>query len=421
MSRDRDWKLSDEKGLFLLVTTKGSKLWRMKFRIHGIEKKLSFGSYPEVNLQTARRLRDEARAMIAEGRDPSREKKIAKQTAKLSAVTTFAGVAQEYIEKKEKEGLAVSTTDKSRWLLSLLLPSIGKVPIADITPPELLAALVSIQDSGRRETARRLRSFAGRVFDYAIGTGRATNNPVVPLKGALITPTVKHHSAIIEPKQIGVLMQAIETYQGYPSTCGALKLSPHVFQRPGEIRMMKWADVDLEGARWTIQEQDSKMRRRHDVPLSHQAASIIRSMVPVSSDSQFVFPAFHTPKRPISENSVNQALKRLGFGQSMTAHGFRSTASSLLNESRLWHPDVIERALAHQVGSSIRSAYNHTTYWNERVEMMQWWSDELDRLKRGAPQPRAARKEPPQSPRKGPQSSVASGGQRRPAKDKASA
>lgn len=400
--RDRDWKLSDEKGLFLLVTAKGSKLWRMKFRVHGIEKKLSFGSYPEVSLQAARRLRDEARSIIAQGRDPSREKKIAKQTAKLSAVTTFAGVAQEYIEKMEKEGRAARTTEKSRWLLSLLQPSLGKVPIADITLPELRAALLSIQDSGRRETARRLRSFTGRVFDYAMGTGRATSNPATSLKGALIAPTVRHHAAIIDRKQVGALMRAINSYHGYPSTCGALKLSPHVFQRPGEIRMMKWADVDLEEARWTIQEQDTKMRRRHDVPLSRQAVSIIRSMAPVSSHSEFVFPAFHTPKRPISENSVNQALRRLGYGQSMTAHGFRSTASSLLNESRLWHPDAIERALAHQVGSSIRSAYNHTTYWDQRVEMMQWWSDELDRLKLEAAPVSETSQRPSRGPLKGP-------------------
>ena len=164
-SRDRDWKLSDEKGLFLLVTTKGSKLWRMKFRIHGIEKKLSFGSYPEVSLQTARRFRDEARAAIAKGQDPAREKKVAKQTAKLSAVTSFAGVAREFIEKKEMEGKSAATITKNRWFLSLLEPSLGKVPIADITSPELRALLVKIQDLGRRETARRLRSFAYRVFD----------------------------------------------------------------------------------------------------------------------------------------------------------------------------------------------------------------------------------------------------------------
>ena len=212
-------------------------------------------------------------------------------------------------------------------------------------------------------------------------------------------------------------MQAIETYDGYPSTCGALKLTPHVFQRPGEIRMMKWADLDIEGARWTIHEDHTKMRRRHDVPLSHQAIAIIMSIAPTSGHSGFVFPAFHTPKRPISENTVNQALRRLGYGKIMTAHGFRSMASSMLNESRLWHPDTIERALAHQVGSSIRSAYNHTTYWDERVAMMQWWSDELDRLRHDANGIKNASQRPPQGPRKGPQKSLARGNWRRSAAD----
>lgn len=357
----------------------------MKYRVNGVEKKLSFGSFPEISLQSARRLRDEARSAIAEGRDPAREKKVAKLTAKLSAVTTFGAVALEYIEKRKKEDLAIVTANKSLWLVSLLQPSLGNVPIADIKSPELLAVLTRIQDSGRRETARRLRSLASRVFDYAIGTGRATHNPVLPLKRALITPVVKHHAAIIDPNRIGQLMGAIDSYHGYPSTCAALKLSPHVFQRPGELRLMKWADLDLTEARWTMQEEDTKMRRRHDVPLSSQTLEIVLSMQEVSGHSEFVFPAFHTPKRPMSENTVNQALKTLGYGGIMTAHGFRSTASSLLNESMLWHPDVIERALAHQGGSSIRSSYNHTTYWKERAAMMQWWSDKLDRLKQVGP------------------------------------
>ena len=377
----RDRKISDEKGLYLLVTPLGSKLWRMKFRVGGIEKKLSFGAFPEVSLLTARHLRDNARAEIAAGRDPARQRKAAKLTSRLSAVTTFRAVGHEFIAKKEKEGLAPTTIGKSRWLLSLLDPALGNVPVSEISSPELLACLLRVQDSERRETARRLRSFANRVFNYAIATGRANNNPAIPLSGALIAPTVRHHAAITEPKQLGQLLRAIEGYSGYPSTCAALKISPHVFQRPGEIRAMKWCSVDLTAGRWTMEASDTKMRRRHDVALSSQAVAMIRSMKPISGHSEFVFPAFHTPRRPLSENSVNQALNKLGYRRSMTAHGFRSTASSLLNESRLWHPDVIERALAHQVGSAIRSAYNHSTYWDERVAMMQWWSDELDRLK----------------------------------------
>lgn len=382
----KDYKLSDAGGLYLLVTTRGSKLWRMKYRFAGAEGKLSFGPWPEVSLQQARDRRDEAKAMLRAGKDPGREKKVARLAATMAARCTFEAVAEEYIAKREADGLAEVTLAKHRWLLAMLRPAIGKVPISEISAPELLAALRSVQNSGRLESAKRLRSFAGRIFEYGIATGHATVNPASHLKRALIVPTVKHHAAIIDPADVGKLLVSIDGYNGYPSTRGALRLSPYVFQRPGEIRMMRWADLDLDAGRWTIRAEVAKMRRRHDVPLSRQAASIIRSMEPVSGDSEFVFPAFHTPRKPLCENTVNQALTRLGYKGIMTAHGFRSTASSLLNESGKWHPDLIERALAHEVGSAVRAAYNHSSYWNDRVAMMQWWADELDRLQAAAAQ-----------------------------------
>lgn len=381
---DKDYKLYDEKGLYLLVAKAGSKRWYMKYRHLGPERKLSFGPYPEISLKAARAKRDEARGLLAEGKDPQREKQASKLAAKMEAANTFSAVAEEYIDMREAEGLAVSTVEKTRWLLGLLPPSFQLLPVSGITAPILLDAVRAIHGSGRRESARRLRAFVGRVLQYAILTDRAQVNPAPMLTRVLAAPKEKHHPAIVDDRKLSALLNAIDDYQGYPSTSAALKLSPHVFQRPGEIRTMRWADLDFDRARWNIPAATMKMRRDHNVPLSHQALEIIRSMDAVSGGTEFVFPAFHSFKKPISENTVNQALRRLGYGGLMTAHGFRSTASTLLNESKLWSPDAIERALAHEDKNAIRAAYNRTDYWDERVEMMQWWSDRLDALRAAA-------------------------------------
>lgn len=316
--------------------------------------------------------------------DPQREKQASKLAAKMEAANTFSAVAREYIDMREAEGLAVSTVEKTRWLLGLLPPSFQLLPVSVITAPILLDAVREIHGSGRRESARRLRSFVGRVLQYAILTDRAQVNPAPMLTRVLAAPKEKHHPAIVDDRKLSALLNAIDDYQGYPSTSAALKLSPHVFQRPGEIRTMRWADLDFDRARWNIPAAAMKMRRDHNVPLSRQALEIIRSMDAVSGGTEFVFPAFHSFRKPISENTVNQALRRLGYGGVMTAHGFRSTASTLLNESKRWSPDAIERALAHEDKNAVRAAYNRTDYWDERVEMMQWWSDRLDALKAAA-------------------------------------
>ena len=376
-------KLADEKGLFLLIATTGSKRWHMKYRYGGKEKKISFGPYPEISLKSARTKRDEARALIADGKDPSRLRQTQKIEAKLASANSFADVAHEFIAKRASDGdnaISDTTRHKTEWLLSLLERKLGKVPVGDIKAPILLSILREVQDSGRRETARRLRSFAGRVIDYAIATGRAETNPAPALRRALSTPKVRHHPAIIEREQLATLLRAIDEYSGRPSTNAALRLSPLLFQRPGEIRTMKWEDVDLMEAVWTIPAAQTKMRREHRVPLSRQAIAIIRSMRVVSEYTGYIFPSFN-PKKPLSENAVNSALKRLGYGGIMTAHGFRTTASSMLNESNRWNPDAIERALAHQDSNAIRAVYNRTAYWDERVAMMQWWSDEIDNIK----------------------------------------
>lgn len=378
---DRDRKLYDEKGLYLLIALSGSRRWYLKYRFLGSEKKLSLGHYPAVSLKAARAKRDEARAMIDAGKDPSQERQAQRLLAKVAASNTFGAIARELIAKRTAEGIAEATRSKTEWLLSLLTPDLGRVPVTEITAPMLLGVLQKIVDSGRLETAQKARFFAARVINHAVVTGRAKHNPAQSLRGALISPKVRHHPAIIDANELGKLLRAIETYGGYPSTIGALKLSPHLFQRPGEIRAMRWDELDLNRAKWIIPAERTKMRRPHEVPLSRQAVEIIESMRPISGITDFVFPAFHSRTKPISENTVNQALRRLGYQGVMTAHGFRSTASSLLNESERWSPDVIESALAHQDQNAIRATYNRASYWKSRVEMMQWWSDHLDALR----------------------------------------
>lgn len=381
--RSTPQKLADERGLYLLISPQGSKRWHLRYSFRGEKKKISFGPFPDVSLKAARAKRDEARALVAEGVDPLHQRREQKQQAKLASAQTFASVAREYIAKRVNDGdkaISEGTRKKSEWLLSLLEPKLGRLPVSEITAPVLLAALTEVQESGRRETARRLRSFVGRVLKHAIVTGRAENNPAPALQGALATPTVRHHPAVIEPEALGELLRAIDDYGGHASTRAALKLSAHLFQRPGEIRTMRWADLDLDAAIWTIPSEQIKMRREHRVPLSRQAIAIIRSMSDVAAYSEYVFPSF-SPKKPLSENAVNGALGRLGYSGVMTAHGFRTTASSLLNESGEFHPDAIERALAHEDANAVRKAYNRTQYWDERVRMMQWWSDKIDSLK----------------------------------------
>lgn len=381
--KDRAWKLWDERGLYLLISKAGSRTWQFKYTYHGKEKKMSLGAYPEVSLKAARAKRDEARALLGEGKDPSQERQIRKLTAKVEASNTFGAISREYLDKCAADGLAEVTLAKSEWLLAQIEPRLGRMPVKEITVPVLLAVLQEVEASGRLETARRLRSFAGRVIKHAILTGRADQNPAPMLQRVLKTPKVRHHPAIIDPEALGALLRAIEAYEGFPSTNAALRLSPHLFQRPGEIRAMQWSEIDLERSKWTIPASRMKMREPHVVPLSRQATAIIRSMIPISGGSAFVFPAFHSMRKPISENTINQALRRMGYAGIMTAHGFRSTASSLLNEDGRFSPDVIEHALAHRDQNAIRAIYNRTSYWNARVDMMQAWSDMLDAIRSG--------------------------------------
>ncbi|MBV1917473.1 MAG: integrase arm-type DNA-binding domain-containing protein [Sphingomonadaceae bacterium] len=377
-------KMADERGMFLLLQPAGGKLWRLKYRFAGKEKKLSLGRYPDVSLKDARARRDEARTMIANGVDPSAVKQADALAAKLNAVTTFEAVAEEYLDKASREGRAAVTIKKSRWLLSLLTPSIGGRPIADIAPAELSAALKKVEAKGHLETARRMRSLAGRVFRYAVATSRADSDPAAMLRGALTAPVVRHHAAILDPAELGGLLRSIDGYQGQPLTGLALQLTPHVFVRPGMLRKAEWSEFDLDNAVWSLSDGRMKMRRPHVVPLSTQAVAILQAAEALSAGQKYVFSSLYPGNRPMSENTINAALRRLGYtGEEMTAHGFRATASTMLNESGKWNPDAIERALAHK-DTTVRGMYHRGAHWPERLEMAQWWSDYLDALRTGA-------------------------------------
>ncbi len=381
----KPFKMGDAGGLYLLVTPAGGKLWRLKFRVAGKEKLLSLGGWPEVSLAVARKERDKAREALATGADPAREKQQAKHRAKVSANNTFGEIAQEFIDKRRREGMSASTADKSEYYISRMGPTIARMPIAELAAADLLAVLRRIEAKGNYETARRVLQLAGRVFRYAVATARLASDPTRDLRGALTAPQPKHYGAIIEAKRAGELLRAIDGYEGHVLTKIAMQLSANVFVRPGELRHAEWSEIDLDVALWTIPGTKMKMRKAHQVPLSRQSVQLLRRVHEITGAGGYVFPSIRGRSRPMSENTINAGLRRLGFsGDEMTAHGFRAMASTLLNESGKWHPDAIERALAHGDDDRVRAAYHRGAHWKERVEMAGWWSDYLDQLRDGA-------------------------------------
>lgn len=380
--RAKPYKVADGKGLFLLIQPNGSRLWRFKYRLYGREKRLSFGKYPQVGLRAARAKCIDARDLLASGIDPA----VARRNAEASEIPTsrasFKTIADEYIDKMTTEGKAAATLAKLRWFRDLLLPHIGPMPIADISAHDLLSALKQIERRGHYETAVRTRGFAGRIFRYAIMTLRAEHNRADVLRGALIVPHVTHRSAILDPRHIGELLRAIDAYSGRIETRIALQLAAHVYLRPGELRTAQWDEIDFDHAIWNVPAAKTKTRRPHAVPLSTQTLGLLRELRALRNPHKFLFPAAHDSRRPICENNLNNALRRLGYeGDEMTAHGFRAMASTRLNESGLWNADAIERSLAHGDPDHVRAAYNRATHWDERVKMAQWWSDHLDALR----------------------------------------
>lgn len=379
---EKPQKLTDGGGLFLMVTPQGSKLWRLAYRFAGKQKTLALGAYPAVSLEKAREARGATKKLLAEGTDPADAKRIEKRQRKLANENTFQTIAEEWLGKLRREGRAAKTLEKTEWLLGFAYPLIGRRPLTAISSAEILDVLRRVENRGRHETARRLRSTIGSVFRYGIATARAENDPTVALRGALVVPKVQHRAAVTDPKALGGLLRAIDGFDGQVTTRAALQLQSILFPRPGELRAAEWHEVDFDKAVWTIPAERTKMRREHRVPLSRQALAILRELQAITGDGTLLFPSIRSIRRSISENTLNAAMRRLGYSKDeVTAHGFRATASTLLNESGLWAPDVIERQLAHVENNDVRRAYARGDHWADRVRMMQWWADYLDELK----------------------------------------
>ncbi len=377
-------KLSDGGGLQLWIMPDGAKRWRFAYRLAGLQKLLAVGVYPAAGLREAREARDAAKRLLADGQDPAIAKKLAKAAKAAANANTFEAIAAELLDKKRREAKAEKTLSKLEWLLSLARPAIGPRPIIEITAPEVLAVLRGVESRGTHETAHRLRATIGEVFRFAVAMGRAENDPTGALKGALTAPTVNHRAAIIEPKAFGGLLRALAGYEGGPETRAALELLALTFVRPGELRAAEWAEFDLDAGVWAIPAEKMKMKRPHRVPLAPRAVAILRELQAITGGGKFLFPSIRSAARCMSENTINAALRRLGFAQDeMTGHGFRSAASSMLNESGLWNADAIERQLAHVDNDSVRRAYARADFWEERVRMMAWWANQCEEMRQG--------------------------------------
>jgi integrase len=374
--RLKAYKLSDAKGLYLLVHPRGGRYWRLKYRLHGHEKLLALGVYPDVSLAKARERRDAARKLIVDNKDPS----AVKREGKAAANDSFKAIALEWLAK---QNFAPATRDKCEWMINdLLIPYLGDKPIRTIFPPDVLTVLRRLEARGKIETAHRTKQRAGQVFRYAITTGRADRDPTADLRGALTAIDTQHRPAITDPKRVGELLRAIDGYVGQPTVCYALKLAPLLFTRPTELRAAEWSEFHLEGKtpEWRIPAQRMKMREAHIVPLSRQVVALLREFHPISN-GRLLFPSLRTAAKPISDATLGAALRRLGYASSeMTVHGFRSMASTLLNEKG-FPPDVIELQLAHKERNKVRAAYNQAQRLEERRRMMQAWADYLDRLR----------------------------------------
>lgn len=373
-------KLFDDRGLYLFVPTTGARLWRLKYRHGGKEKLLALGAYPEISLKRARERREEARKLIAEGVDPAVKKKAERE----ANAETFSAIATEWLQLQQKKRKG-RTLKKYEWLLEHC-KRLGSQPIRMVTAPEILAVCRRLEEQGKHETAHRARAFVGRIMRFAVSTGRADRDVSADLHGALAPVVVTNHPAITEPKRIGELLRAIDGYQGQPSTGYALKLAPLTFVRPGELRGARWSEfeqLDGDNPQWRIPAERMKMAEQHIVPLSRQAVTLLRDLHAITGDGEYLFPSLRSSKRPISDNTVNAALRRLGYSaDEMTGHGFRAMASTCLNEQG-WHPDLIELQLAHAERDKVRAAYNRAERLSERRKMMEAWGTYLDQLRFG--------------------------------------
>lgn len=374
-------KLFDGGGLFLLINPNGSRWWRLKYRYGGREKLLSLGVYPEITLKRAREKATAARDQLDRGMDPSLQRKI----ARTATGDTFEELAREYFEKRASD-LAPQTIARDMGRLEkYIFPQLGTTKANDLTPPQFLAALRRVEAVDRLDTLHRAKDACSRVMRYAVVTGRAERDPVADLKGAFATRAANHHAALTDPRRVGELLRAIDGYTGQFTTLAALKLAPLLFTRPSELRLATWAEFELDDGEptWRIPAERMKMRDAHVVPLSRQAVAVLRELRAITGPEGFLFPGLRSRLRPISDNTMNAALRRLGFSKDeQTGHGFRTVASTLLNEQG-FDPDCIELQLAHKPRDKVRAAYNRAMKLPERRIMMQAWADYLDGLKAG--------------------------------------
>lgn len=377
-------KHSDAYGLYLHVTQAG-KYWRMAYRYAGKQKTLALGVYPAVTLAQARKRRDDAKALLADDVDPGVNKQAEKLAQKTMAGNTFQAVADEWLKATAADRKAITQQKVGNWLQKDIYPSLGKLPITAIGPREVLAMARKMEERGVFDSAKRLVQICGQVFRYAVAEGSAERDVTADLKGALQKAEKRHYAAITDPALLAPLLRALDAHKGHIYCCAALRLTPLVFVRPGELRTAEWAEVDLDKAEWRIPGSKMKMANDHIVPLSSQALAILQELQPVTGHGQYVFPSIRTGERPMSENTVNAALRALGYDNTMqTAHGFRATARTIMDEVLGERVDLIEHQLAHAVKDANGRAYNRTAHLPARKVMMQRWSDYLDKLKRGA-------------------------------------
>lgn len=375
---DKPYKLYDSHGLFLQVTKTGGKYWRMKYRYAGKEKLLAIGVFPEVSLKEARVARESARKLLVDGVDPSLHKQITRQASVMEAESSFEVVANEFMKVK-LEGFSHTHIDRTtRAIKRDLMPALAKRPIAEITAPELLAILRKVEKRGAIETANRIKQVAGQIFRFAIATGRAERDVAADLKGALKNPRKSHFAAITEPKEVALLMKAIWAYDATPIVSAALRLSPLLFCRPGELRHMEWAEVNWEENRIELPAEKMKIGEPLIIPLSRQSLDILRELQPHTGHRKFVFPSARGAGRPMSDNAVRLALRSMGYdNETMTPHGFRAMARTLLDEVLGYRVEYIEQQLGHAVRDANGRAYNRTKHLKQRAEMMQAWADYL--------------------------------------------
>lgn len=377
-------KHTDGDGMYLLVMSSG-KYWRMDYRFADKRKTLALGTYPEITLLVARKRREAARSQLSHGIDPSAAKQEEKQAIAAAAVNTFEAVSREWLAKTAAERMTSTHTKVTTWLEKDVIPYIGKMPIATIGPRDVLGALRHMEGRGALDSVQRVKQICGQVFRYAVATGSAERDVTQDLKGALAKPKAGHFAAITEPKQAGELLRSIFGYNGHPYTLAALKLSPLVFVRPGELRTAEWAEIDFDSAEWRIPGSKMKMKSDHIVPLAEQAMAILRSVHPLTGHGRYVFPGLRTGERPMSENTINGALRGMGYAEDVhCAHGFRAMARTIMDEVLGERVDLIEHQLAHAVKDANGRAYNRTAHLPARCLMMQRWADYLDKLRIGA-------------------------------------